>query len=261
MISFTEAQLSAWLAAFIWPLIRVGALIASAPILSARQTPVMYRLGMVLVLTWVLVPVIPPSPVVDPFSHQAFMMILQQILIGIAMGFVLQMVFAALVFGGQVMAYSMGLGFASMMDPQNGVQVPVVSQFYLILATLLFLTLNGHLILIEMLAQSFHTFPVAMDGVTRNDLSDLLTWGSRIFSGGLLMALPMMAALLLVNLGMGVIGRAAPQLNIFAVGFPVAILIGFILIWVTLPNVMGNFQELLEEGFALIQRLLRISPG
>ncbi len=145
-----------------------------------------------------------------------------------------------------------------MMDPQNGVQVPVVAQFYLILATLLFVTLDAHLILIEMLAQSFHTFPVSMEGLGGNSLSDIVGWGSRMFSAGLLMALPVMAALLLVNLGLGLVGRAAPQLNIFAVGFPFAIIIGFVLIWVTLPNVMGNFQELLDEGFALIGQLLRL---
>ncbi len=247
-MAFTEAQLTAWLAAFIWPLVRVGAMIMASPVFSARQTPVTFRLGFVLVLTWVLVPTVPTPPVVDFFSHQAFVILLQQILVGVIMGFILQMVFGALVFGGQVVAYSMGLGFASMMDPQNGVQVPVLSQFYLILATLLFLVLNGHLVLIELLANSFHTFPVAMDGLSRNNLEQLLAWGSRMFTGGLLMALPVMAALLLVNLGMGVIGRAAPQLNIFAVGFPVAILVGFVLIWVTLPDVMGNFAELLEEG-------------
>lgn len=257
-MTFTEAQLSAWLAAFIWPLIRVSALVVSAPIISSRQTPVIYRTGFVLVLTWVLVPVIPASPVVDAFSHEALLMLLQQVLIGLVMGFILQMVFAGIVFGGQVIAYSMGLGFASMMDPQNGVQVPVISQFYLILATLLFLVLNGHLVLIEILAQSFYTLPVAPDGITRNDLYELVAWSSNIFSGGLLMALPVVAILLLINLGLGVVGRAAPQLNIFAVGFPITILIGFVLIWLTLPDVMANFQELLERGLGFIQQLLRI---
>ncbi|MCW8943964.1 MAG: flagellar biosynthetic protein FliR [Sedimenticola sp.] len=258
-MSFSDAQMNAWLAAFFWPFVRVSALVMAAPVFSSRQTPVMFRIGFVLVLTWVLIPVIPVSPVVDAFSHEAFVILLQQILIGIVMGFILQMVFAALIFGGQVIAYSMGLGFASMMDPQNGVQVPVVSQFYLILATLLFLVLNGHLVLIEILAQSFTTFPVAMSGISHNSLAEIVGWGSRLFSAGLLMALPVMAALLLVNLGMGVIGRAAPQLNIFAVGFPMSILIGFVLIWITLPDVMGNFTELLEEGMFLMQRLLQIS--
>ena len=256
---FTDAQLSAWLAAFFWPFVRVGALVMAAPVFSSRQIPVLFRISFVLVLTWVLVPVLPVPPVVDAFSHQALVILLQQVLIGVLMGFILQMVFAALVFGGQVIAYSMGLGFASMMDPQNGVQVPVVSQFYLILATLLFLVLNGHLVLIEILAQSFHTFPVALDGISQNGLEAVIGWASRMFTAGLLMALPVMAALLLVNLGLGIIGRAAPQLNIFAVGFPMTILIGFVLIWITLPDVMGNFSELLQEGLILMQQILQIA--
>ena len=166
---------------------------------------------------------------------------------------------SALVFGGQVIAYSMGLGFASMMDPQNGVQVPVISQFYMIFAILLFLLVNGHLILIDLLVQSFHTFPVAMDGISRNGLMDVLAWGSRMFTGGLVMALPVMAALLLVNLGMGIVTRAAPQLNIFAVGFPISMLIGFVMVWFTLPIVLENFQLLLAEGFSLTHRLLGIA--
>ena len=258
-MSFTDTQLSLWLSSFFWPLVRVGAMVASAPIFSSRQTPVLYRISLVLALTWLVIPLVPEPPQVDAFSGEAFMILLQQLLIGVAMGFVLQMVFGALVFGGQVVAYSMGLGFASMMDPQNGVQVPVVSQFYLILATLLFLILDGHLLLIELLVNSFHTFPVATDGITRNGLGQIVGWGSRMFVGGLLMALPVMAALLLVNLGMGVITRAAPQLNIFAVGFPITMIMGFILIWATLPNTIGNFQDLFEEGLALLQGLLNIA--
>jgi len=254
-MSFSETQLSLLLASFIWPLIRIGALIVAAPVFSSRQTPVMFRVALVLVLTWITMPLLPTPPLVEVFSYQAFVMLLQQILIGLAMGFIMQLVFGALVFGGQVIAYSMGLGFASMMDPQNGVQVPVISQFYLILATLLFLILDGHLLLIELLVESFHTFPVAMDGLSRNSLLDIVRWGGWVFSGGLLMALPVMAALLLVNLGMGIITRAAPQLNIFAVGFPVTMLIGFMLMWVTLPNVMENFQALMEQGFEFLRRM------
>ncbi len=257
-MSFTEAQLNQLLAAFIWPLLRISAMLSATPVINSRQTPVQYRIGLALVLTWMMMPLLPPPPQVETFSHQALMILLQQIAVGLIMGFVLQMVFGALVFGGQVVAYSMGLGFASMMDPQNGVQVPVVAQFYLILATLLFLVLNGHLLLIDLLYQSFQTFPVAADGITKSGLSEVIGWGTQLFSGGLLMALPVMAALLLVNLGMGVVTRAAPQLNIFAVGFPVTMLIGFLLIWISLPDVMDNFEALLQDGFVLIQRLLAI---
>lgn len=256
---FTEAQLSAWLAAFLWPMIRISAMIAAAPIFSSRQTPVRLRIGISLLLSFMLMPLIPPPPVVEVFSPAALLIALQQVLIGLVMGFILQMVFGALVFGGQALAYSMGLGFASMMDPQNGVQVPVLSQYYIILSTLLFLILNGHLFLIEILAQSFYTLPVAVDGLTQANLQEIILWASRMFAGGLLMVLPAIAALLLVNLGMGVITRAAPQLNIFAVGFPMTMMIGFAMMWVTLPNVLSRFSELLEEALSLIKSLVLVA--
>ncbi|MCP4994526.1 MAG: flagellar biosynthetic protein FliR [Gammaproteobacteria bacterium] len=258
-MSFTEVQLSSWLAAFLWPLFRIGAMVATAPIFSARQTPKMVRIGFALVLTWLIVPIIPQPPVVDVLSPTGFLMVLQQLALGIVMGFLLKLVFGAVVFAGQLIAYSMGLGFASMVDPLNGVQVPVISQFYLIITTLLFLVFNGHLLLIELLVESFHTFPVAVDGITRNGLYEVVGWGSRMFSGGLLLALPVMAALLLVNMGMGVVTRAAPQLNIFAVGFPLTILIGFVLMWISLPNVAAVFQDLLGEALQFLQRLLGIA--
>ncbi len=255
-MSFTETQLMAWLGAFIWPLARVGALVATAPIFSSRQTPVTLRLAFILVLSWVLMPLIPTPEVVEFLSFEAVLILVQQLLIGLVMGFMLQLVFGALVFGGQVLAYSMGLGFASMMDPQNGVQVPVVSQFYLIIATIFFLAINGHLVLLEMLAESFYVFPVSTVGVSGSGLEAVVAWGSDLFVGGLLMALPVMAALLLVNLGLGVIGRAAPALNIFAVGFPVTIILGFILILVTLPDVMAVFQDLLEQNYIQTRKIL-----
>lgn len=256
---FTEAQLSAWLAAFLWPLIRISAMIAAAPIFSSRQTPRRLRIAIAILLSFLLMPLIPQPPVVEVFSPTALLIAVQQVLIGLAMGFILQMVFGALVFGGQALAYSMGLGFASMVDPQNGVQVPVLSQYYIILATMLFLILNGHLFLIEALAQSFYTLPIAVDGITQTNLRDIVLWASRMFAGGLLMALPAIAALLLVNLGMGVITRAAPQLNIFAVGFPMTMLIGFVLMFLTLPNVFGKFTELVDEALIFIRTLVQVA--
>ncbi len=255
---FSETAIASYLAGFLWPLMRIGAVFMAAPIFASRQVPVRWRAALTLVITWVVMPMLPPVPVVETFSHAAMLIALQQIAIGVLMGFMLQLVFAAVVFAGQVMAYSMGLGFASMMDPQNGVQVPVVSQFYLILVTLLFLTLNGHLILIELVVDSFQTMPVAVDGLSRNTLWEIAIWGGRVFSGGLLMALPIVTALLVVNLGMGIITRAAPQLNIFAVGFPMAMMIGFVVMWATLPNVLHNFGELVNESFQVMMRYLQV---
>ena len=255
---FTEAQLNAWLAAYIWPFVRIGSMLLATPVFNSRQLPAQLRMFMTLLLTWIVAPTLPPQPAVDVLSHDGFVIMLQQVLIGVTMGFILQMVFGALVFGGQVAAYSMGLGFASMVDPQNGVQVPVIAQFYLIFASLLFLFFNGHLLLIELVVDSFHSLPVAVDGITRNGLWDLVAWGSRIFAGGLLIALPILGAMLMVNMGMGVVMRAAPQLNIFSVGFPVTILMGFVLMWVTLPNVMNVFNDLLAEAFQLVMQTLRL---
>lgn len=256
-MSITELQFQTWLAAFFWPFLRIGAVVIAAPVLNSTQVPKRWRLLLAVVLTLVIAPGIGPVPVIDPFSFQAFITALQQIVIGVAMGFALQMAFSAMVFGGQIIALKMGLGFAQMVDPQNGVQVPVVSQYYLILSTMMFLVLNGHLILIEILAKSFQTLPIG-EGLQRADYWAVVAWGSEMFFGSLLVALPAIAALLLINLGFGVITRAAPQLNIFAVGFPVTMLMGFVLIWLSLPGAIDVLNNLLGGAFDLIRSILSI---
>ena len=248
-MQFTEAQISQWLADFFWPLLRIGAMVMAAPIFNTRQIPVRFRMLLAVLITLLVQPVLPAAPVVSVFSTDALLIALQQIGIGAALGFLMQMAFQALIFGGQVMAYSMGLGFANMMDPTNGVQVPVIAQFWLILAMLAFLMMNGHLVLISAIVDTFTVLPVATDGLSRAGLWELVSWASRMFAAGVLMAMPVIISLLLINIGMGVVSRAAPQLNIFAIGFPITLMMGFVLIWITLPQVMGNFSVLLVEGF------------
>jgi flagellar biosynthetic protein FliR len=248
-VDFTEQQLNQWLADFFWPLVRIAAMMTAAPIFSIRQIAPRVRLLLALLITFIIQPMLPPSPVVEIISTEGLLILVQQIAIGVVLGFIMQMAFNALIFGGQVMAYSMGLGFANMMDPTNGVQVPVVSQFWLILAMLSFLMMNGHLVLIGAIVDSFTVLPIAVDGLTRAGLWELLSWTSRMFAAGLLMAMPVIIALLLINIGMGVVSRAAPQLNIFAIGFPITLLTGFLLIWITLPQVMANFAGLVGESF------------
>ena len=224
-------------------------MLMAAPVFNIRQVPVRFRMLMAVLITLLVQPVLPPSPVVSVFSTDALLIAVQQILVGVALGFLMQMAFQALIFGGQVMAYSMGLGFANMMDPTNGVQVPVVAQFWLILAMLAFVMMNGHLVLISAIVDTFTVIPVATDGLSRSGIWELLSWGSRMFAAGVLMAMPVIVALLLINIGMGVVSRAAPQLNIFAIGFPITLMMGFLLIWVTLPQVMTNFGSLVTEAF------------
>lgn len=257
-MNFTETQLLEWLAAFIWPLIRIGAMFTAAPLFSMNGVPARVRLLLSVALTLVVMPLLPPMPEITLFSFQGFAVALQQLVIGLSSGFIVLMVFAAVIFGGQGIAYSMGLGFAALVDPQNGQQVPVLSQFYVITCTLIFLAVDGHLMLIQMLLDSFTTLPIAAVGLEPSDLWSIIAWSSRVFAGGLLLALPVIASLLLVNVSFGVATRAAPQLNIFSVGFPVTLLLGLLLVWVTLPNLLDQFNGILVEAYELVGQVLRL---
>lgn len=176
-MTFTDAQVTQAISAWLFPFFRIGAVVTVAPIFSTRAVPARYRVLLAAAVTVLIAPLTPSAPTVDPFSGEAVVVIAQQVAIGVSIGFVLQLAFAALVFGGQVVAYGMGLGFAHLMDPQNGVEVPTVSQFYMILATLAFLLADGHLRLIALLVQSFETVPVSAEGVTRANLWELAGWG------------------------------------------------------------------------------------
>ena len=254
-MTFTSAEITAWVGSLLWPFFRIGAMVSSAPVSGSRSVPRRVKLFITLTLTIVIAPQIPPVPHFDPFSPMTLLLIVQQLLIGVAMGMALQLVFSAIVTGGQIIAYQMGLGFASMVDPQSGVSVPVVSQVYLLAASLVYLAFNGHLILIEVVAQSFHTMPVAPDGLTRNGLWQLVSWGSEMYAGAVLVAIPTVAAILVVNIAFGVMTRAAPQLNIFAVGFPLTLTLGFLVMMFTFPSLVPQTGHLVEEVFVLLRSL------
>lgn len=251
----TTTQLSAWLGDFLWPLMRVGMVFAVAPIFGGRLVPTRVRVVLSVLVTWVLLPVIPPAPLVDPLSGAGVLITAQQLLIGLLLGLLLQMVFTALMIAGHAIATGMGLGFAAMVDPQNGVNVPVIGQYYVTIATLLFLVLNGHLLLIGVLADSFQSMPVAVDGISRQSLWDVVAWGSRMFAGGMLIAIPAVTALLMTNIAFGVITRAAPQLHIFNIGFPITLAVGFIVMFASLPELLPQFGDLLGEAFEMIKGL------
>ncbi len=227
----------------------------SAPITGAQTVPMRVKLFITLVLTMVIAPQLPPAPQIDPFSPMTLLLIIQQVLIGVAMGTALQLVFAAIVTGGQIIAYQMGLGFASMVDPQTGVTVPVVSQLYLLATSLLYLAFNGHLVLIEVVAESFNSMPIAPDGLTRDGIWQLVSWGSEMFAGAVLISIPTVAAILVVNIAFGVMVRAAPQLNIFAVGFPVTLTLGFLAMMFTFPSLLPQTEHLVQNVFLLIRTI------
>lgn len=229
------------------------------PVFSVRAVPVRVRIMASLLITLVIMPTLPAMPDNPLFSHDGMIITVQQLVIGLSAGFILQMAFSVVLLADQAIAYSMGLGFASMIDPATGVQVPVIGQLFVIAASLLFLGLDGHLLLIEMLAQSFHTLPVGLQGFAVGDLWRLVIWSSEIFVGGVRLALPIMATLLFVNLSFGVASKAAPQLQIFGVGFPITILLGMVLIWIDLATMIDVFAETLDEGLVFISGLLRLT--
>lgn len=255
-MNFTSTEILSLLAGYLWPLFRIAAFIAAAPLFGTRLLPMRVKLIFALALAIVIAPVLPPPPAVEMFSLMGFMVVLQQILIGAAMGFALQLVFGAFVLGGQIMALTMGLGFASLNDPASGVIVPTVSQVYSIFVTLVFFAINGHLVMIEVLAESFYSLPVAVSGLSFDSIWSLLKWASYMFSGAVLMALPAVASMLVVNVGFGVMTRASPQLNIFAIGFPVIMTLGFVVILFSLPSVAPLFENLLQGSFGLMREMV-----
>jgi flagellar biosynthesis protein FliR len=253
---FTSAEITAWIGAFLWPFFRIAAMLMSAAVFGVRALPMRLRLMLALAIALVLAPLAGPMPAVDLMSAEGFAITGQQVVIGIAMGFVLRMVFAALELAGEMIGSLMGLGFASLIDPQNGVQVPVVSQFYVLLATLMFLALNGHLLWIEAVAESFRLIPVGVTGIAPEGVWALAGFASQMFGWGVRMALPVVAALLVVNLAFGVLARTSPQLNVFSVGFPAALLIGLALVLMTLPSVLLKVGPLTAEGLEQVGRVL-----
>lgn len=246
----SSAEIAAWVGTFLWPLVRVSALLMVAPVFGSRVTPRRVRLMTAVALTWAILPFIPPMPMVEPLGSDGLLVIVHQTLIGLSMGFILRLVFGALELGGQVIAMQIGLSFASLADPQNGAQSPLLSQLYTLLGTLIFLALNGHLLLIQLLVDSFTALPVApTTGIDRDWLWVLINWGSQMFAGAVLVALPAIAALLVVNLAFGVMVRAAPQLNIFAVGFPITLVLGLLIILYSLPTLLYQLEHLFAEAF------------
>ncbi len=254
-MSFTETELLALLQAWLWPLFRIAALLSVAPVIGTRSVPVRVRLVMALAITAVIVPVLPPAPVIDPVSATGLLVLGQQVLIGLVLGTAVRFMFMVFELSGQVIAMQMGLGFAAMVDPQTGNQVPVISQFYLIMATLAFLSLNGHLLLFRILADSFVTLPIGGGGLNLNGLQALIGWTGWLFANAVLIALPAIVALTVINVSFGVMTRAAPQMNIFAVGFPIMMITGVIVMFLTLTTLEPHLTRLTHEALDMARQL------
>lgn len=253
-IALTTGQLEAYVAQGFFPFARIGACLMVAPMFGARFVQPRIRIILAVAITALVVPLI-PAPTIAPFSPQGFVVVFQQLLIGVAFGFALQVVFDALALAGQLLANSMGLSFAFNIDPLRGSSTPALGQLYVILATLTFLALGGHLALLEMLVGSLYTLPVGTTGLGQEGLWSLILWGGTLFSGAIGIALPGVTALLIVNLAFGVVSRAAPSLNLFAVGFPVSLVVGLLVVLAGIGPLQSSFTELLANGFEFLRSL------
>ncbi|HET8763994.1 MAG TPA: flagellar biosynthetic protein FliR [Rhodanobacter sp.] len=253
MTTLDVAWLVGWLGRFLWALARVGGLCLVVPVFGASVIPMRIRAALVVVLTAVLTPLAPATA--NALGLAGMLDAVTQIAAGAAVGFVLKLVFEAVAFGGGLVGQSMGLGFAEVVDPQEGQNANVLGQFYLILVTLVFLALDGHLQLVALLADSFRHLPAGAPGIDANGLHAVLVFVSQLFGGAVRVALPAMTALLVVNVGFAAISRAAPSMNLFAVGFPISVTLGFVALWFSLRALPGAFDALQTDAWALMRQL------
>ena len=244
------------LAVYIWPFVRIGAFLMVMPLIGGSFTPLRVRLLLAIALTIAIAPIIPPAVTQDVLSVAGLVTMIQEIAIGVALGFLVQLVFDAIALGAQVIAMSMGLGFAVFLDRARGISIPVLGQLFLMLSMLIFLSIDGHLAMIQLLADSFRAWPMGEGGVTLPVLSELLVWTAQLFIFAVKIALPAVTALLIVNLAFGVMSRAAPTLNLFAVGFPVSMLLGFVVIFLNMGALVENVTAFLEMSILKISLLL-----
>lgn len=259
MLEITDTQISVFVQQYFLPFTRIGALLMTMPVIGTRIVPARVRIITAAFLTLVVVPLLPPLAVPEILSMGTFVLIAHELLLGIAIGFGFQVVFQVFVLAGQFMAMKMGLGFASMNDPTNGVQTTVLSQYFLLLVTLMFIAVNGHLVLIEMLLHSFQTLPPSQFQFGAVEAMHVVNLGGWLFASALLISLPVLTALLVINIAFGVMSRAAPQLNIFAVGFPFTLVCGMFLVWVGLSTFSLHFEAVMADGFMFVQQLLKVN--
>ncbi len=254
MISVTTEQLNAWLAAFAWPMARILALVASAPVTGNPSFPARVKIGLSLMLTLLVVPLLPPPPGFSPASADGLLILAQQVMIGLAMGLAMRVVFHAAEMAGELIGLQMGLGFATLYDASVPGFIPILGQYLGVVIGLALLAIDGHLLMLSAVVESFRVLPLAPLSAPAG-LRALVEWGGSIFSYGLALSLPLLAALLIANVALGILTRAAPALNIFAVGFPLTILIGMLSLVLAMPYFAPTLERLFMDGLAAMLRL------
>jgi flagellar biosynthetic protein FliR len=255
-VTLNAADVSQWVGRLWWPVLRVGGFVLAAPTMSETVIPSRIKIVMSLALALLLAPLVRAPATLSIFSAAGLLAAVQELLIGIAIGMVVQLAFEALIFAGQTISMTMGLGFATLVDPQHGANTTVLGQMFLIFGMLTYLAINGHLVLLGALAESFRSLPIGAGHIDGNFLLSVAVWGARVFESGLLIALPAMIALVIVNLALGVITRTAPQLNLFGIGFTITLLCGFFVLIVGLDGIMAGVYRLIESALTAVGELV-----
>lgn len=259
-MEFSADVITQFMGDMLLPFMRISGMLATMVGLSAKTVPTTVRALLTLFITLIILPVIPPVQVDEVFSVGTFMLVIQQLIIGISLGFISTMVLNTFVLAGQVVAMQTGLGFASIVDPVNGINVPAVGQFYLILATLLFWALDGHLAMIRMVVMSFTAFPVGEAWLQPEQFREIAHWAGWMFISAVTLSLAPIVSLLIVNLAFGVMTKAAPQLNIFSLGFSIAQIMGLVIIWITMDNFNYHFEVQWDRAQQMMCQLVRVCP-
>jgi flagellar biosynthesis protein FliR len=255
-LALNVADISTWVGRMWWPVLRVSGFMLTAPAASEAAIPRLVKIIFTLALAFLMAPLIQVPANLSIFSAAGLLAAVTELLIGVAIGMVVQLTFEALVFAGQSISLTMGLGFATLVDPNHGAQVPVLGQMFMIFGTLTYLAINGHLMLLGALAESFHSLPIGAAHVDKNFFISVVLWGARVFDTGLLIALPAVIALVIVNLALGVVTRAAPQLNLFGVGFTITLLAGFFVLIAGLDGIMSGISNLINSALMAVMQLI-----
>jgi flagellar biosynthetic protein FliR len=256
MVEVTFDQLQGWVLMFLWPFTRITAFMAASPLWGHSSVPNQVKVGLAALVAIVIAPLVPPLPEVPLVSWEGVGILVEQMLIGVAMGLVMRVTFAVVMASGEFIGLQMGLAFATFFDPNSGTNMVVLSRFLYMITLLMFLAFNGHLIVLEILATSFRTLPIGLGGFNPAAFEMLARYGSTIFVSGMLLALPLVGSLLVINLTLGILNRSAPQLTVFNIGFPTSLVVGIFLIMVLMTDLGRFLQGLFGQALSTQQHLL-----
>lgn len=240
----------------IWPMGRIGGLMLTVPVFSSILIPSRIKIFLLFALSWTCASFVPQNLSFLNFNGLYLVFLLQELFLGMLMGFVLQLVFQVFVIGGQIISMQAGLGFAVMIDPASKASVPLISQLYLMMMTLVFLSLNGHLAILDSLIESFRIMPIGHVPIDNSLAWNVIMFSGWMFKEALLISIPAILSLLIVSLSFGIMTRVAPQLNIFSLGFPITLLMGFVVIKIGLPSIGTQMAESIKQGMYFITGML-----